>query len=276
MRQQNRQAVTKTAVLRRLEDAELDRLPDRRDRRGRRHRYLGLMMALALGAVTALRSLRAVEALTAGLNLSVRRRSRIAGRISDTRLRDTLLGLRPEELRRALHRQVKEEHRRGNLAPRRLPFGVAAIDGKGLGKLDQWGHPDVQAVRPEGKPPYGLARVHRAHLVSSGATVCIDERAIPGRTNELGAVCSFTEELVVAYRHTELFEVITADAGNTSLKHASLIHGHDLGYVLAIKEPSGEIHREALRLLETSAQTRPRSARRGMKKGLESPIGSFG
>jgi hypothetical protein len=207
------------------------------------------MMALALGAVTALRSLRAVEALTAGLALPVRRRSRIPGRISDTKLRDTLLGLRPEEVRRALHRQVKAEHRRGNLVPTRLPFGVVAIDGKGLGKLDDWGHPDIQPIRPEGKRPYGLARVHRAHLVSSSATVCLDERPIPGRTNELGAACAFTEELIGAYRRTELFEVISADAGNTSLKHASLIHGHDLGYVLAVKEPLAELYREALRLL---------------------------
>jgi len=249
LRQQKRQALTKKAVLCRFRDAELERLPDRRGRRGRRHRYFGLVMALALGAVTTLRSLRAVEALTAELTLSVRRRSGIAGRISDTKLRDTLLGLRPQEVRQALHRQVKVEHRRGNLAPTRLPFGVVAIDGKGLGKLDEWGHPDVQPIRPEGKTPYGLARVHRAHLVSSDATVCIDEYPIPGRTNELGAVCSFTEELIAAYRRTDLFEVITADAGNTSLKHASLINGYDLGYVLAVKEPLAELHREALREL---------------------------
>jgi predicted transposase YbfD/YdcC len=269
MRQQNRQAVTKAAVLRRLGDAELDRLPDRRDRRGRRHPYLGLVMALALGAVAALRSLRTVEALTAGLPLVERRCSRIAGRISDTKLRDTLLGLRPEELRQALHRQVKAEHRRGHLAPTRLSFGVVAIDGKGLGKLDEWGHPDVQPIRPDGRSPYGLARVHRAHLVSSDATVCLDERPIPGRTNELGAVCSFTKELIGAYRHTALFEVITADAGNSSLKHASLIHGYNLGYVLAVKEPLAELHREALRRLsdlrpeqaEVSETRRERGAR---------------
>jgi len=267
MRQLNRQAVTKSAVLRRLGDAELDRLPDRRDRRGRRHPYLGLMMALALGAVAALRTLRGVEALTTGLTLPVRRRSRIAGRISDTKLRDTLLGLHPEEVRRALHRQVKAEQRRGNLAPTRLPFGVVAIDGKGLGKLDQWGHPDVQPIRPDGRPPYGLARVHRAHLVSSDATVCLDERPIPGRTNELGAVCSFTEELIGAYRHTELFEVITADAGNTSLKHASLIHGQALGYVLAVKEPSAELHREALRLLGGLAHDEAKTAETRHERG---------
>ena len=240
MRQQNRQAVTKTAVLRRLSDAELEQLPDRRDRRGRRYPYLGLVMALALGAVAAVRSLREVEALTAGLRPGVRRRTRIARRYSDTTLRDTLVGLRPEETRAALHRQVKAEHRRGNLKPTRLPFGVAALDGKGLAKLDRWDHPDVQRVGPDGGWPYGLARVHRTHLVSAAATVCLDERPIPGHTNEVGTVCQTTQELIDTYPHTDLFQVITADAGNCSLAHASLIHGHDLGYVLAIKEPSGD------------------------------------
>ena len=267
MRQQNRQPVTKTAVLRRLTDAELERLPDRRGRRGRRHSYLGLLMALALGAVAALRSLREVEALTAGMNLEVRRHSRISGRISDTKLRDTLLGLRPKETRGALRRQVKAEHRRGNLSPSLLPFGVAAIDGKWLGKMDRWDHPDVQVVRPNGRSPYGLARVHRAHLVSSNATVCIDERPIPGRTNELGAVCQFTQELITAYRRTELFEVITADAGNCSLEHASLIHGHNLGYVLAIKEPAGEIYSEALRLLSRHGQAQAETSETRWEKG---------
>jgi predicted transposase YbfD/YdcC len=250
MRQQNRQAVTKKAVLRRLSDAQLQLLPDRRGRRGRRYPYLGLVLALTLGAVAALRSLREVEALTAGLWSAVRRRTRIPGRISDTKLRDTLIGLKAEEIRAALHRQVKAEHRRGNLKPTLLPFGVAALDGKGLGKLDRWDHPDIQRVAPDTGWPYGLARVHRIHLVSSAATVCIDERPIPGHTNEVGAVCQTTEELIETYRHTDLFEVITADAGNCSLAHASLIHSYNLGYVLAIKSPAGDIHCEALRLLE--------------------------
>ena len=153
LRQQNRQPATKDAVLRRLRDAELEQLPDRRGRRGRRYPYLGLVMALALGAVAALRSLREVEALTAGLRPAVRRRSRITRRYNDTKLRDTLLRLHPEETRVAIHRQVKAEHRRGNLKPTRLPFVVVAIDGKGLGKLDQWDHPDVQPVRPEERSP---------------------------------------------------------------------------------------------------------------------------
>ena len=143
-------------------------------------------------------------------------------------------------------RQVKAEHRRGTLRPAALPLGVAAIDGKCLGKVDSWDGPNVQAVRPEKGRPYGLVCVHRAHLVSSEACVCIDQAPIPGNTNELGAVCAFTRQLIKTYRRTHLFEAIAVDAGNTSLEHASLIHGHDLGYIMALKQPAGDIYQEAL------------------------------
>ena len=122
-RQVNRRAATKKAVFRRLRDAELSRLPDRRDRRGRRHSYLGLVYALMLGCVSALRSLRDVERQSDELSVDLRQTTGIRQRISDTTLRDTLLALEPSELRPALHRQVKAEHRRGNLKPVRLPIG---------------------------------------------------------------------------------------------------------------------------------------------------------
>lgn len=249
MRQQNRQPATKAGILRRLADAGVTSLPDRRGRQGRRIQYTALVNGLMLGAVSAARALRDVEALTANLSPQVRQRTAIGGRISDTKLRDTLLLLEPGELRRCLHRQVLAEHRRGNLAPVRLGFGMAAIDGKGLGKLDSWDHPDIQKVSPQGRTPYGLARVHRTHLVSSKATVCIDQRPIPGDTNEIGAVCDTTRELIETYKRTNLFEVITADAGNCSVTHAALIHEANLGYVLGIKENAGDIYQEALRLL---------------------------
>lgn len=247
MRQQeNRQPVTKVAVLRRLRDAELHRIEDERGRRGRRFEHLGLLMALALGCSAALPSLRSVETMTAWLAPSWRRRSRIRRRISDTKLRDALMSIEPEQARGCIHRQVKAEHRRGRLAPTRLPFGVVAIDGKSLGKLPSWDHRDVQRQRPEDGRDYGLARVHRAHLVSSDATVCVDQRPIPGDSNEVGEVLTYARQLVEAYGRTNLFEVVTADAGNTCLALGDYLHGRDLGYVLAIKGPSGDIYQEAL------------------------------
>lgn len=264
MRQMNRQPATKKGVIRRLRDAQLDRLTDKRDRRGRRYPHRALTFALALGCVCALRSLRQLEAMTAKLQPGVRSTTKISRRLSDTKLRDALLDLDPMEARAALHKQVKAEHRRGNLKPTRLPFGVVAIDGKCLGKLDSWSHQDIQKVTPQKRPPYGLARVHRAHLVSSDATVCIDQRPIAGDTNEWGAVPRFTTELLDTYCRSELFEVITADAGNSSLAHAALIHSRNKGYVLAIKEPNGDIYQEALRQLSarTSSESEVTKTRR--------------
>ena len=268
MRQLNRRSATKKGVLRRLRDVGLEGLTDRRQRRGRRYRHRALVMALMLGMVAALRSLRQVEAYTAMLSHDLRRAARIPRRISDTKLRDELLSMESTELREGLHRQVKAEHRRGNLAPSRLSIGLVAIDGKCLGKLDDWDHPDVQAIRPDEGIPYGLARVQRAHLVSAEATVCIDERPLPGKTNEVGAVCDFTSELIATYKRTELFEAIIADAGNCSLKHASLINRHDLGYILAIKEQLGEIHQEAIRTLSSQTGSTAEREERRREKGM--------
>jgi hypothetical protein len=269
MRQQNRQAVTKIGIVRRLGDAGPEYFSDERDRRGQRYPNEALIWSLMLGCVGGLASLREVEALTAGLRGDVRRTTRIEGRYSDTKLRDVLLALDLEESRAALIRGVKAEHRRGNLEPEVLPLSVVAIDGKCLGKLDSWDDPNVQAVWPGGGQPYGLARVHRAHLVSSRACVCIDQAPIPGDTNELGAICAFTRQLIKTYKRTDLFEAIAVDAGNASLKHASLIHSHDLGYIMALKGPAGDIYQEALRTLgglpseqaEHTRTTRERGAR---------------
>jgi len=249
MRQLNRRGVTQIGIARRVRDAGLGSFVDRRQPRGKRYVMEGLVTALMLGCIAGLPSLREVEALTADLNPRLRRKTKITRRYSDTKLRDVILGLDPEETRAGLVRQVKAEHRRGGLEPEVLPFGLAAIDGKGHGKLDEWDHVSVQPVRPSNGPPYGLARVHRAHLVSSRACICLDQRPIPGTTNEIGSVCSFTERLIQTYKKTSIFEVLATDAGNASLEHASLIHNHDLGYVLAIKQPAGEIHTEALRQL---------------------------
>ena len=122
-------------------------------------------------------------------------------------------------------------------------------------------------MRPSGETPYGLARVHRAHLVSAVAAVCIDERPIPGKTNEVGAVCDFTCELIATYKRTELFEAIIADAGNCSLKHASLINAHDLGYILAIKEQVGEVYQEAIRTLSPQTADTAECTERRREKG---------
>ena len=250
MSQPNRQAVTKTAIMRRLEDAGVHRMPDWRKPQGRRIDHRALMFALALSVVAAVRTLRGAERLTYGLSPHLRKKTGIKKRISDTKIRDALLSRHFPEARFCLVRQVKKEHRRGRLNPVRLPFGVIAIDGKALGKVDVSKHKYVQNARPKDGDPYGLCRVHRATLVSSEAAVCIDQRPIEGATNEIGALPDFLEQLFETYGKTSLFEVILGDAGNCSVDCATKIHRRNLGYFLRIKSTHGELFNEAKRRLD--------------------------
>lgn len=262
-----RNAVTKKGVLRRIRDAELSQVTDRRDERGKRHPQLALTHALLLGVVVGCRSLREVEQLTTELTIDARRELAVRDRISDTTLGTNLAEMDCAELRAALHRQVKEEHRRGRLGAELLPLNLVAIDGKCLAKTSSWAHPGVQVHRPEGRAPYGLARVHRAHLVSAKAAVCVDAAAIPGDTNEIGAVCEFTSDMLRTYGRTTLIDAIIADAGNCSLKHATLINSADVGYILALKETAGDIHQEALRLLGALSSEDAEEARVTRERG---------
>ena len=106
MRQQNRRMTTKKGVMRRLLDVGLEHLTDHRQRRGRRYRHRTLVMALMLGMLAALRSLRQVEAYTSMLSYDMRRATGISHRISDSKLRDELLSMEPQQLREALHRRT--------------------------------------------------------------------------------------------------------------------------------------------------------------------------
>lgn len=206
--QRNRNAVTSTAVMRRLEDAGVDRMPDWRkvDRmpdwrkpQGKRIAHKALMFALTMAVVGAMRTLRDAERMTATFPNHLRKKNGIDDRVSDTKLRDALLSRHFPEARFCLIRQVKHEHRRGRLEPVRLPFGVVAIDGKGIGTVESDDHRYVQNHQPKAGQPYGVCRVHRATLASSKAAVCIDQRPIEGDTNEIGALPDFLEQLFSTY-----------------------------------------------------------------------------
>jgi hypothetical protein len=169
---------------------------------------------------------------------------------------------------------VKAEHRRGNLQSTAFPLPTVAIDGKNVAtlrwhdlcrvlklkpkaatvtqvrKLLRTRFPDVQLCVPEEGLPYALARVHTVTLISSLAACCIYQRPIPGSTNEIGTLSDLLVELHRAYGRTRLFEMVTTDAGNTSLKVATLIvrklHCH---YFSQIKVEHGELYAEAERAM---------------------------
>lgn len=89
-------------------------------------------------------------------------------------------------------------------------------------------------------------------LVSSGPAVCIDDRPIPGDTNEIGAMPALLKELHQIYGRTGLFDTLITDAGNASQAVARWSDEQLYGYILAIKENHGEIHIEAKRALNST------------------------
>lgn len=113
------------------------------------------------------------------------------------------------------------------------------------------GHfPNVKLFNPDDGEMYGTVMVHRATLVSTDAAVCVDQRPIAGKCNEVGEMPATVDELFRVYRRTGLLDIVTADAGNVSLKVANRIRHHGADYFLGLKGNQSELRREAASALE--------------------------
>lgn len=109
--------------------------------------------------------------------------------------------------------------------------------------------PHVKLVHPDEGEMYGTVMVHRTTLVSSDAAVCIDQRPIAGKCNEVGEMPATVDELFGAYGRTELLDIVTSDAGNISLKVADRLQMHGADYFFGLKENQPELYKEAIRTL---------------------------
>jgi hypothetical protein len=105
--------------------------------------------------------------------------------------------------------------------------------------------PEVQFCVPHQGKPYALARAHTVTLISSEASVCIHQRPTLGHTNEVGSMPELLAEIHTTYGRTGMFELVTTDAGNTSLYVAGLILSYGWDYFLRIKSEHGDLFTEA-------------------------------
>lgn len=227
---------------------------DPRHRRGRRWKLGELIDRLFEGMLAGCRSLRRVETLSE--ECGERRR------IADTTLYEVVGELEPYDFRRSLHQQVRTQERRKALEPEGLPCGVLAIDGKALATLDHDAGGRAQKETTEDGWPYWVYRVLRAVLVSAAGKPCVDQKTIPASTNEAGVFEEFWSELLAAYGRTNLFEIVTGDAGLNDRAIADRIDGDGYGYVLALKNDQPTLRAEAERLL---------AARTGQTPDAETP-----
>ena len=230
----------------RLDEARLDEVSDSRDPRGRRWPLPALLSGALLGLVAGCRNLKAVEALTDELAPPVRRKLGISRRIPDTTLRDALSTLEPDDLRPALHASVKAARRRKALDPDGLPFGVVALDGKDtvVPACD-----DFFAQRQtagDDAPLAGAVRTVTATLVSSSVRPVIDVTSIPASTNEMGVFEQALDALMATYSRSDLFRLVTYDAGACSKDNARAVRQHGLHYLFGLKASQPTLYQEAV------------------------------
>jgi hypothetical protein len=225
-----------------------DKVSDPRAKRGRRWKLRELMNALLLGLVTGCPTLRAVEGMSEDMGRFGRRY--ISRRVPDTTLWDLAREISSTELREQLICQVKQSWRAKELEPVGLPCGVVSVDGKGLGALEDDAGGTAQKAHNGQGYEYFLARSLRAVLTSAQGRPCLDQMPIGPKTNEMGDFASFFNRLIESYGdNNDLFEIVTADAGLTSLANANVVFASNKAYVLALKGPQQELLAEAERLL---------------------------
>jgi len=244
-------------------------ITDPRSPQGRRWSLRSLVQALYIGMLANLSSLESIEQFTEEM-VDHGATQDFTRRVPDTTLYSFLATADPLDLRAALQDQVKQAMRRKATRPDALPIhrrplkrhqrytgtarreleqtsmlpcGVAAIDGKTVLASKTKVDPECQ----EQNGTWNL-RVVRAVLISSAAKLCLDQMAIPASTNDMGCFAQFFTDLMQAYGSSDLFEIVTADAGFCSLANASLVAQHDRAYVFRLKKNQPELRAEAERL----------------------------
>ena len=230
----------------------LDDVPDVRTKRSRRWRLSYLLTVLVSGLAAGCKSLKEVERLTAQLSPAVRKRLRVFRRVPDTTLRDLVMVLPLEAVRALLRRQIRGAHRRRQLAPEGLPFGVLAIDGKYTATR----LPDGTYAQRQGDS--AVVRTLTASLVSAPAAACIDAKPLLAEQNEGSALPGFVDELHAEYESLDLYRLVSCDAGFTSEANARYLVGKGLHYLFALKDNQPTLsdlaHRHLGRLCAETAE----------------------
>lgn len=237
-----------TFLKQRREALDFTGIADPRRRRGRRWSASTLLTTAVLSLMMLARSLRGAERLSADL-ADARRVKGLRRRLPDATLGDFLARVSAGSLRRHLHTQILAEHRRKALEPTVLPIRAIAVDGKNVATLKKAVNRDCQRQSPKGQAPYWLYRVVNATLISSAAAVCIDQLPIPAATNDMGVFADFYDGLKRTYGRAGAFDLVSTDAGFTSVENATLVDDDHRAYWMALKGNQPDLLAEARRVL---------------------------
>jgi len=253
-----------TYLNQRREILRFDQVPDPRGRRGQRWKLPALLSTALMSLALLARSMRRAEQLSEELSSArMLRRLGVRRRLPDSTLGDVLSAVAPQALLDHLHWQVRAEHRRKALEPTVLPVGVVAIDGKTPAVLKEAANPYCQLQSGDDEKERYVYRVLNATLISCSATVCIHQKPIPAQTNEMGAFADFFDEMDSIYGRSNIYKVITTDAGVLSQEHCRKLDKADYGYILALKGNNPDLEQEARRVFGKIITIQPPEVEQG-------------
>lgn len=266
-----------------------------------KHPLAAIASALLLGLLSNRRTLRDVEALTETLQGPWRKL--VPKTISDTTLDTVLRQLSDEQLQQGLV-VLNRELKRSKLLKQApgLAVRLVVVDGKNLATLDHDAQGTAQARSDDNKKwqrkdakqaAYWLTPALRACLASTEARPCLLQMPLHPKANETASFKAFLQLLRDSYGRSNILDVLSMDAGLTSLSNANAVVDDNLRYIFGLKANQTELFSEAERLLEKIAVERPPESesawqRRGSKtvrrqlwrtadlRGFENSVGTPG
>lgn len=235
-------------LAKRIPDMGLELVQDVRAEKSRKWRLTALLRTTVVALAAGLHGLAEAETLTTQLSPAMRKLLGIWRRVPDTTMRDALVRLPVDSVRKVLYRMCKAAWRRKALEPVGLPMHATSMDGKATA-TSIFDDAYAQAHRPEDNVPYGLVRTITSSLVSSSARVCLDAHPVPAETNEMGAFAGAFLALLGAYGKS-LIQLVMYDSGACSEENCRLVREHGVDYLMCIKKDQPTLLAEARRQLE--------------------------
>ena len=218
----------------RLPEAQLEQIPDPRREASVRWSLSSILSLVVAGILAERRSLSQLENLSAEMSRGARRLLGLPRRLPDTTVRDVLVKLEPDDLRQALHRQVRAAARRKALCPSGLPFGVVSLDGK-FTAIEDTTSRFVSVCGDAAGKEYGRLGAVTATLISADAKPCLDARPIGMGWGEESVFPLALDELLSAYGSLGLFQLVVYDAGGCCKTNARATRDAGLDYMFRLK-----------------------------------------
>jgi hypothetical protein len=156
-----------------------------------------------------------------------------------------------------------------------LPVRLVVVDGKNLATLDHDAEGTAQPLRDDNKKwqsqdakkaAYWLTPALRACLASTEARPCLLQMPLGPKANETASFKDFLQSLRGSYGRSDILDVLSMDAGLTSLSNANAVVDAKLRYIFGLKANQTELFSEAKRLLEQNAVQRPAESDSGWQR----------